>query len=189
MASAATTADEGSAQNIVYEIMNSSMPASEKRFERIFDEVGTVTGAGFETTASVLRLIIYHIFSNADILQRLRAELASVDAGSSGKIELRALERLPYLTSVLMEGLRLSPAIATRSSRISVEKDIVFGEWSIPQGTPVGMTTLLMHLDKNIYEDPMRFDPDRWMDKDFRKRVDKTYAPFSRGTRICIGMQ
>lgn len=86
-----------------------------------------------------------------------------------------------------MEGLRLSPAIGSRMARIS-DKDLFYGDWRIPAGTPIGMTTILMHTDDTLYSDPLRFDPDRWMDLGARKKAEKTYAPFSRGTRICLGM-
>ncbi|KAL9623739.1 MAG: hypothetical protein Q9160_001969 [Pyrenula sp. 1 TL-2023] len=175
-------------RTIVHEILDSHLPSSEKTFPRVFDEVATVTAAGFETTASVLRLIFFHVFSNLNIVQQLRAEVTSAAAETSGPVELRTLEQLPYLTSVIMEGLRLSPAIASRMARIS-DKDLFYGDWCIPAGTLVGMTTILMHTNDTLYPDPLRFDPDRWMDTEARKKTKKTYAPFSRGTRICLGMQ
>ncbi|RYP22145.1 hypothetical protein DL767_009119 [Monosporascus sp. MG133] len=185
--------DEKYPRTIVHEILKSPLPASEKSFVRVFEDVSTTTGAGFETTASALRLIFFHIFSNAHILQRLRAELASIKArfahvSEVEDLELKTLEQLPYLTSILMEGLRLSPAIATRMARVAPDRDIFYREWRIPAGTPVGMTTILMHTDETIYPEPRRFNPDRWMDSDARKKVDKAFAPFSRGTRICLGM-
>ncbi|KAH8592759.1 cytochrome P450 [Bisporella sp. PMI_857] len=141
-------------RTIVHEILESNLPPAEKAFERVFDEVATVTAAGFETTASVLGLIVYHVFSSPEILQRLRH-----------------WNKLPYLTSVLTEGMRLSPAIAMRMARIAPDRDIVYGEWCTPAGTPVGMTTLLMHTDKIL-----------------RKNLEKTYAPFLKGTGNCMGM-
>lgn len=189
MTAASTSAtDEMGPRTIVNGILESDLPPTEKTFPRIYDDVLTVGGAGFETTASVLRLIIFHVFSNPEIIQRLRNELAQVSSGSSEAIKLAQLEQLPYLTSVLMEGLRLSPAVASRLQRIS-DKELVYGEWRIPPGTPVGMTNLFMHTDEALYPDPMRFNPDRWMDLDARKALEKTYAPFSKGTRICLGMQ
>ncbi|KAI1505309.1 cytochrome P450 [Biscogniauxia marginata] len=158
----------------------------EKTFERIFEEFATVTGAAFETTANVLRLILYHVFSNDEILQRLRKEISEAAAESFESIQLKALEQLPYLTSTLMEGMRLSPAIGTRAARVT-DKDLFYGDWRIPAGTPVGMTTLLMHTEK-LYPDPMCFNPDRWMDPTARKAGEKIFAPFSRGTRIYLGM-
>lgn len=151
-----------------------------------------MTGAGFETTASLLRLVIYNVFSNTDILTRLRAELTEAAARSSspdGSIPLQTFEQLPYLTAVLMEGMRLSPAIASRSQRIAPDRDLIYGKYHIPAGTPVGMTVLLMHTDERLYPDPHRFQPERWVDPEARKKAEKTYAPFSRGTRICLGMQ
>lgn len=186
-AATSSALDEKTSPTIVHAIINSNRPPTEKFFTNVSDDVATITGAGYETTASVLRLILYHVFSDTEILQRLRTELAS--AGSLDMLDLKILEQLPYLTSVLMEGLRLSPGIATRTARIAPDRDLTYEKWRIPTGTPVGMTTLLMHMDEDLYPDPKRFNPDRWMDPDFRKKRDKTYAPFSRGTRMCLGMQ
>jgi cytochrome P450 len=191
--SAQSGAEKHGSPTIVHEILKSNLPPADKTFSRVFDDVATTTGAGFETTASVLRLTLYHVFSDADILSRLRAEVHSLQTGTdqSSFVEpnLNALERLPYLTSVLMEGMRLSPAIASRMARIAPDRDLFYKEWRIPANTPVGMTTLLMHMNETLYPDPMRFNPDRWMAMEVRKSSEKTYAPFSRGTRICLGMQ
>lgn len=81
----------------------------------------------------------------------------------------------------------MSPSIATRSARIAPDRELVHGEWRIPAGTPVGMTSLLMHLDEMLYPEPLRFNPDRWLDGGAGAR--RTFAPFLKGTRMCIGMQ
>jgi hypothetical protein len=52
----------------VHEILESNLSAEEKTFERVHDDIATATSAGFNTTANILRLIFYHIFSNAEIL-------------------------------------------------------------------------------------------------------------------------
>lgn len=173
---------------MVYDIVQSNLSPAEKTFDRIFAESVTVTGAAFETTANVLRLVLYHVFTNDEILQRLRKEITEAAAGSSEPVQLKTLEQLPYLTSTLMEGMRLSPAIGTRAARIT-DKDLFYSGWRIPAGTAVGMTTLLMHTDEKLYPDPMHFNPDRWMDPTTRKAAKNTFAPFSRGTRMCLGMQ
>ncbi|CAG8960302.1 hypothetical protein HYFRA_00012376 [Hymenoscyphus fraxineus] len=186
-ASSQSELNEVGTRTIVNGILESDLPPSEKTCKRICDEVTTVSGAGFETSANVLRLICFHVFSQPKILKQLRNELASAKT-SHGTNKLVQLEHLPFLTSVLMEGLRLSPGIATRLQRIAPDRDLIYGEWSIPSGTPVGMTNMWMHLDEKLYPDPMRFDPDRWMDLEARKILERTFAPFSKGTRICIGM-
>lgn len=173
---------------MAYDIVKSSLPPSEKTFNRIFEEIATVTGAAFETSASTIRLILFHVYTNISILDRLREEITIATAASSSKswpLPLQTLEQLPYLTAVLMEGLRLSPALGTRTPRVS-DKDLFYESWRIPAGTPVGMTVLLMHTDESIYPDPMCFDPERWLGD--RKTSEKTFGPFSRGTRNCLGM-
>ncbi|ROW10899.1 hypothetical protein VPNG_05365 [Cytospora leucostoma] len=183
---ASPSPSEVTQSTMAYDIINSNLPPAEKTFDRIFEEIATVTGAAFETTASTLRLIIFHVFSNKHILERLRTEIRAATAKSTGPLRLQTLEQLPYLTAVLMEGLRLSPGVASRTPRIS-DEDLWYGDWRIPAGTPVGMTVLLMHTDKALYPEPMRFDPERWMEAN-RKTGEKTFAPFSRGTRTCLGM-
>jgi cytochrome P450 len=179
---------------LVHAIVHSNLPPAGKTFARIRQEVGTVSAAGYETTASALRLIFFHVFTNPTILNRLRQELDSAAATGNGPtyhaLPLKTLQQLPYLTAVLTEGLRLSPAIGTRAARIS-DKDLFYGDWRIPAGTPVGMTVLLMHTDEGLYPDPMRFDPGRWMmdEKVGEGGKRRLFAPFSRGTRVCLGMQ
>jgi cytochrome P450 len=74
-------------------------------------------------------------------------------------------------------------------ARIAPDRPLVYDKWRIPAEAPVGMTALLMHTDERLYPDPGRFDPERWMDNEKRKKADGTFAPFSRGTRICLGTQ
>lgn len=175
---------------MIHAIAHSDLPPSEKTFERVLEEVMTVTGAAYETTASALRLILFHVYTNKEILQRLRKEIAS--AALHGRphdtITLKQLERLPYLTAVLTEGMRLSPAIGTRAAR-TTDKDLTFGKWRIPADTPVGMTTYLIHTDQRWYPDPMRFNPDRRLASGTGEANAFKYAPFGQGTRICLGMQ
>lgn len=98
---------------MAHEIFESNLPPADKPFDPVFDDVATVTGAGFETAATVLWLIFYHVFSDVEILQRLRTELALDTAQCSETVELRMLQQLPYLTSVLMVGMHLSLAMAS----------------------------------------------------------------------------
>ncbi|KAK8097417.1 trichodiene oxygenase [Apiospora sp. TS-2023a] len=176
---------------MVYEIAHSSLPPADKTLDRVMQEVGPTLGAGYETTANTLRLIFFHVYSDAEILRRLREELASVSVGSGSRpnepASLKQLEHLPYLTAVLTEGMRLSPGIATRAARIT-DKDLLDNKWRIPAGTPVGMTAYFMHTDESIYPEPMRFNPDRWLGAKDVAADTKFYAPFSRGTRMCLGM-
>lgn len=177
---------------IVHAILDSKLSESDKNFGRVWMDVATVAGAGVDTTASVLRLVIHHVFSNPEVLGKLRAELTPVfqAATDSEGPELRRLEQLPYLTAVLKEGLRLSPAISARMARVAPDRDLFYGDRRIPAGTPVGTTALLLHTWDGLYANPMSFEPARWLESpgDLR-RDDRAFLPFSKGTRNCLGMQ
>ncbi|KAI0110396.1 cytochrome P450 [Nemania sp. FL0031] len=183
LVSSAPSAESEIHSNIVHQIMASSLPESEKEFSRIYDDVVTITGAGFETTAGAVRVALFHVFDNKDVLDHLRAELATVNTR-----ELKALEQLPYLKAVLLESLRISPAQGTRLARIAPDRDIYYKKWRIPAGTPVGMTQVLLNMDETLYPDPHRFDPMRWLDSNNNPNINKTFAPFLRGTRACLGL-
>ena len=182
-------------------VWDEKTPQAEKSFKRVMDEVLAVMGASFETTASVLRVILYHVWNNPELIGRQIAELGEAIANADESdlepectstaqpLNLQALEKLPYLTGIMLEGFRQSPGLGSRMHRIAPDRDIFYKEWRIPAGTPVGMTTLDMHFDEEYFPEPKRFIPERWVDPEDRKRLEKTYMPFSRGTRGCLGMQ
>jgi cytochrome P450 len=182
---AAATPNDGGYRTLVHEIVQSKLPEAEKSFDRIFEEMSTTTGGGFETTAAVLRIATFHIYNDPKILSAFRAELAAAAPDRDWK----TLERLPYLTAVIMEAMRLAPAIATRSARIAEDKDLVYTEWRIPAGTPVGMTLHLLHQNEEEFPEPLRFNPDRWMQPNPWQIGQRTFVPFGKGKRNCIGMQ
>ncbi|KAI1172889.1 cytochrome P450 [Nemania sp. FL0916] len=174
-------------RTVIHRTPDSDLPSSEKPFDRCFNDVATITDAGNETTANILRLLICHVFSNPKILESLRDELAS--AAKDGPIlDLQVLEKLPYLSSVFLEGMRLSPGLATRITRIVLDRDVVYGDYCVPRGTPVVMTVVMKQgLDEGISLEQKRFDPDRWMDLNARETKERASVQSSRGARTCPG--
>ncbi len=55
------------------------------------------------------------------------------------------------------------------------------------------MSTHWMHMDPDVFPDPERFEPSRWLDSvdepERMKEMHQRYVPFGRGSRSCIGMQ
>ncbi len=71
---ALSASDDKMPRTIIHDILDSNLSAKEKIFKRVQDDLATVTVVGFEMTVDVLRLVFYQVFSNAEILSRLRAE-------------------------------------------------------------------------------------------------------------------
>ncbi|KAI0513333.1 cytochrome P450 [Xylaria bambusicola] len=98
-------------------------------------------------------------------------EIRSAEVEHPDVMVLKVLEKFPYLTATFMEGLRLT-----------------YGSYRIPAGTPVGMTTILIHTDEKLYPDPQSFNPGRRPHHSRRNNAEEAYAQFSRATRVCLGM-
>ena len=57
----------------------------------------------------------------------------------------------------------------------------------VRKGIDVVIPTLGIHMDPEIYPDPMKFDPERFDEQNIAARHPYTYLPFGEGPRICIG--
>ncbi|TGO82834.1 hypothetical protein BPOR_0748g00020 [Botrytis porri] len=173
-----TNHERSSQLTIFHEILSSDLPPNEKSVARLWQEGQTVIGAGTETTAWTLSVIAYHVLANPDILSKLLTEM-------EGKNGLKDLEQLPYLTSVIQEGLRLSFGVVAHLQRISPDQVLKFHEWEIPSGTPVSMSSYLQHLDHRIFPSPNTFSPDRFLEN---PSLSKYIVSFSKGSRQCLGI-
>ena len=176
---------------IFYEIIHSTdLPAAEKTPKRLESEAASILGAGAVTTAWTLTVAMYHLTVNPQKLERLRSEIRSIMPDPQNQpAKLQQLEQLPYLTCVIMESLRLSNGVSHRLARIAPDRSIYFRDWEIPRGTPVGMTSTLIHQTPDIFPQPFEFVPERWLDPEDRKRLERYLVPFSRGTRQCAGIK
>ncbi|PCH05418.1 Cytochrome P450 [Penicillium occitanis (nom. inval.)] len=162
-----------------HDVLNSNLPPEEKSAERLAQEIQVVIGAGGETVAKALSWITYYLLENPKTLEKLKAELNEKDPDQTAS--LADLEKLPYLTSVMLEGLRLSYGVSTRLARISTDHALQFREWTIPAGTAVSMTSVFMHHNETIFPNSYEFVPERWMDLEHRKYLEKYMVAFTKG--------
>ena len=173
---------------IFHELLNSDLPADEKSLPRLMDEGQTIVGAGQVTTAHYLKMTSFHLLANPEILKKLKTELVSAMPDLESLAQLQKLEQLPYLSAVVSEGFRMSYGVTSRLQRVSPDTPLVFQNWIIPAGTPVGMTSVFMHDNPKYFPEPREFRPERWLNPNSRDRLEKYLVNFSRGTRACLGM-
>ena len=184
-----TKYEEKEHPTIFYEILHSDLPPAEKSPVRLEKEMAAILGAGAVTTAWTLTLAMYHLTVQPDKMERLQEEIRLIMPNPQQPAKLQQLEQLPYLTSVIMESLRLGNGVSTRLARTAPDRSLFFQDWEIPKGTPVGMTSTLIHQDPNIFSQPLEFIPERWLDPQERKRLERYLVPFSKGTRNCAGIK
>ena len=150
---------------------------------QVRDEVMTFLLAGHETTANALAWTFYLLGQHPEVEVRLRAEAREVLGGRPPALE--DLPRLEVARRVALESMRLYPP-AWMMERQALEDDAV-GGYRIPRGTTLLLSPYLVQRRADLWEDPLRFDPDRFAPERARGRHRCAYFPFGAGQRQCIG--
>jgi cytochrome P450 len=156
----------------------------------IRDQVDTLIGAGYDTTASTLAWLLWRTATEPGVWQQLRAEADLVLGALDGPtIELSdtSLAHLEYAQRVVHESLRLHPA-GLIGARVAAD-NLGIGNHQIRKGTLIVWSPHLAGRDPIVWADALRFDPDRHLNltPDQKAANDQAWVPFGRGPHMCIG--
>jgi cytochrome P450 len=148
---------------------------------QLIDEILTMIVAGHETTASTLNWAWYLVSQHPEVEQRLSDELNTLEASS----EFRDLPRFLYTRQIIDETMRLYPAgwVVTRKAL----GDDRLGEYFVPAGTEIYVAPYFIQRHPDLWEEPDRFNPDRFRPENSKRRHRLATIPFSAGPRNCIG--
>jgi len=142
------------------------------------DQLVTLLVAGHETTATAIAWTMHLVHANADVLARLRGDLARL--GPSPAVE--DWTSLPYLEAVCHETLRLRPVVPVVSRFLTAPLDLGAGR-HVPEGVFVTPSPYLAHHRAEVFAEPDEFRPARFLD---RKFAASEYLPFGGGGRRCL---
>lgn len=138
----------------------------------IGDELLTLLAAGHETTASTLGWAFERISRHPDLLGALVEE---ADGAGEGGNELRQ--------ATILEVQRARTVIDFAGRHVYPET-FQLGEWVIPRGYSIIVGIAQIHDNPDVFPDPGRFDPQRFIDT---KPSALSWIPFGGGTRRCVG--
>jgi cytochrome P450 len=146
-------------------------------------EIMTLVVAGHETTASVLNWTWYLLSQNPSAEQKFHVELGDLpkDPGSA----LDDLPRFIYTRRIIEEAMRLYPP-GWLMTRRALEDDQL-GGYFVPAGTEIYISPYLIQRHPALWEEPGRFNPDRFGGETLEPRHALAMIPFSAGPRNCIG--
>jgi cytochrome P450 len=132
------------------------------------------------TSTNTLTWTLFLLAQHPDVAAELAAECERVLAGATPT--LAQLDTLSVLDRVLKESMRMLPASAYSQRVTSVGAEL--GPFSLPPGSVVIFSQFMTHHLAEIFADPERFCPDRWL-----AMTPSPYAflPFAAGPRMCIG--
>ena len=151
--------------------------------KQLRDEALTLLLAGHETTANALTWTWYLLTQNPEPAAKMREELDRVLGGRLPTLE--DLPNLVYTTQVAREGLRMMPP-GWVFGRSPIEPDEI-GGYPVQPGTLVMMSSFATHRHPEFWDDPERFDPDRFANDAHKDIHPFAYFPFGGGPRKCIG--
>lgn len=138
--------------------------------EELMGQACVLFGAAHMTTAHSLTWTLLLIAQHPHVASELYQETHHPDAQQE------------LLGRVIRESMRVLPASAY-SQRITTRR-VQIGPFDCPPGTPVIFTPLITHRLPQLYDEPTRFRPERWLEL---KKSAYEYLPFGAGSRMCIG--
>ncbi len=153
--------------------------------EQLLAHVNILLVAGHETTTTLGAWALYVIAGQPDYAARIEAELSSVVG--DGPLTSESLHALPLLSAVIREVGRLhSPVLLLPRGVLS---DFDFGGRSVKAGTPLFLAIAAGHRMPSVWDEPERFDPDRFLaPREEDRRTPYGLATFGGGPRICLGI-
>ncbi len=151
--------------------------------ELVLSESMQLLVAGHETSSNALSWLLYLLSSRPDCVEELRDEFDSVLNGEP--LTYAHVPRLEFAAQVVQEGLRLYPPF-WMVDRMALSDDRA-GDLFIPAGSTVVVFVYGVHHSPHLWEDPERFDPQRFTKANEKLRPPCTWLPFGAGPRGCIG--
>ncbi|KAL9896717.1 putative cytochrome P450 9f2 isoform 1-T1 [Glossina fuscipes fuscipes] len=147
--------------------------------------------AGFETAASLICLLAHEVMENPDVQEKLLQEIQDVDRNLNGKaLTYDAILNMRYMDMVVSETLRKWSAapVMDRVCTDDITYELKTGQkLEIKKGDALWIPAIGIHRDPQYYENPNKFDPERFSEENKDNIKPFTYLPFGLGPRNCIG--
>ncbi|XP_038069689.1 cytochrome P450 3A29-like [Patiria miniata] len=142
--------------------------------------------AGFETSSTTLGFASYLLATNPEVQDKLVNEIDTLAPGRDD-VTYENITKMTYLDQVICETLRVYPPAILTAREAS--RDYQYQGYTIPEGMEIVISVWQIHHDPELWEDPDKFDPDRFTPEQREKRHPCAWIPFGAGPRNCIGMR
>jgi cytochrome P450 family 110 len=144
----------------------------------IAQQLRAILFAGHETTAMSIAMLVDILHREPALFERAIAEVDSLGRDC----EPAELASLPFLGAACHEILRMFPPVVD-VGRV-LRESMTLGKYRINRGETIVASPLLLHHREDLYPEPDRFSPDRFLGKKFSPFE---FIGFGGGARRCLG--
>jgi len=141
--------------------------------------------AGHETTAFTVIFALRLLAQHPEVQQKIFEEVNSV-VGSEEEITYAQFSKLTYTKAVFKETLRVFPPVVLVPKQLT--EDIEINGTKLYKGYNINIGIYLLHYNDKYWNEPEKFRPERFINNS-ESINPYAYAPFSLGSRSCIGMK
>lgn len=177
-------ATDGSDNDLLARLLRERDDGSGWMTDRLLrDEAVTFLGAGHESLALALTWSWWLLAQHPAVESAFHQELEEVLGGRTPNAGDRP--RLRFTEAVLCESLRLYPPVWAFARLVT--RPVPIGDYVIPKGWRIVVSPWSLQRDPRFFDDPDRFDPDRWLTGAAARTLRYAYCPFGAGAHSCVG--
>uniref|UniRef100_A0A6M2DZD7 Putative cytochrome n=1 Tax=Xenopsylla cheopis TaxID=163159 RepID=A0A6M2DZD7_XENCH len=142
---------------------------------------------GHDTVSMAIIFALFCLANNPKHQEIAYQEQCQIFGNSDRVPTIPDLNEMRFLERCVKESLRLYPSVPLISRALT--EPLVLKNRVIPAGQIVHIHIFDLHRDPDLFPDPERYDPDRFLPDECAKRHPFAYIPFSAGPRNCIGQR
>ncbi|KAJ2952226.1 hypothetical protein O0L34_g4503 [Tuta absoluta] len=143
--------------------------------------------AGFETSSSSTSHALHQLAFHPEIQERCQEEIDGILSKYGNRLSYDAVKEMKYLEMVFKESLRMLPPLGFISRKCARQYNIPNTNLTIDEGVWILLPVHAMHRDKQYFENPEKFNPERFHSNNVANIQKYAYLPFGEGPRACIG--
>ncbi|XP_077301146.1 cytochrome P450 4g1-like [Arctopsyche grandis] len=170
------------------EIMMEAVLAGKFSRQEVINEFDNIYNPGMDTTYTTLCFFIVMIAINKEHQDKIWNEIKEVFAGDiDAPVTPEHLPKLKHLEMCLKETTRLHPTGPTQMRYLETDLELKHRKLIIPKGASLVLATYSLHRNPKYYENPDKYEPERFLPQNSKRRPQYAFVPFSAGLRDCIG--
>ncbi|XP_005354514.1 cytochrome P450 2D3-like [Microtus ochrogaster] len=160
-------------------------PESSFNDENLRMVVGDLFGAGMVTTTITVSWALLLMILHPDVQRRVQQEIDEV-IGQARRPEMADQARMPYTNAVIHEVQRFADIVPMNVPHMT-SHDVEVQGFLIPKGTTLLTNLSSVLKDETVWEKPLHFHPEHFLDAQGRFVKHEAFIPFSAGRRACLG--